>query len=696
MYGVPAPEGCHPVKHRFIHVKVETLPAGHDRTDSPTRQWRRGGNPTDEACSMTIPASPVSAYARRLLTALAVFLCAAMGVSAWADPPGRVGSLGELDGQVWFYSPDAGEWVSAVRNQPLTTGDRLSTDTAARAELRIGSSTVRLDGGTEVEVLKIDDEHIALQLHGGSIAARLRDDESAREFELTTVEGRFLVHRAGRYRFDRADDSSHVTVREGEALYEGPGSALTVAAGQRAEFWLEADHTAQYSITDPVNDAFAAWSGERDLQDDRSASTRYVSPEMTGVQDLDRYGRWEQASDYGAVWVPSQVPPGWAPYSAGHWAWVGPWGWTWVDDAPWGFAPFHYGRWAMWQNRWCWVPGIYARRPVYAPALVGWVGGAGLSIGVSSGGHAGRPVGWFPLAPHEVYVPTYRVSPHYVRRVNGPHVRHIDNVDTIVDNPQLAVSRIDFRNRRFPHATTVVPQAALANRRPIGPVAAQYRNDDAVQRLQHGQKNMLPAAPVGAPRPGDVRRYIHGKPPARPEVSNRLSTSTVAPSRPQRPEQPLRPERPERPAPGAAPRSPMATTVPSRVAPVAPVARPPTPAPVGRATPDAPPGFAPARAAPPSRMHSRDTPSRRDSEVPAPSQRPPQQAQRMAPQTPARVQPQPPRMPQVRPPSPSPPPRAAPDPRPGGEARGFAPAENRRGHRESHGRSEHHRQPRAR
>ena len=30
------------------------------------------------------------------------------------------------------------------------------------------------------------------------------------------------------------------------------------------------------------------------------------------------------------------------------WVWLRPWGWTWVDDAPWGFAPFHYGRWLWW------------------------------------------------------------------------------------------------------------------------------------------------------------------------------------------------------------------------------------------------------------------------------------------------------------------------------------------------------------
>jgi hypothetical protein len=51
------------------------------------------------------------------------------------------------------------------------------------------------------------------------------------------------------------------------------------------------------------------------------------------------------------------------------WRWVMPWGWSWVDDAAWGFAPSHYGRWASipetdsldpsapGPERWGWVPG---------------------------------------------------------------------------------------------------------------------------------------------------------------------------------------------------------------------------------------------------------------------------------------------------------------------------------------------------
>jgi hypothetical protein len=449
---------------------------------------------------MTTFARTVSATAQRIALSLVIplagLLCAAAAHAVEADdPPGRVGRLSEMNGQVWLYTPDAGEWISAVRNRPLTTGDRLSTDADARAELRVGSTTVRLDAGTELEILRIDDDQVSLQLHNGSVAVRLRHAEAAREFDLRTAEGRFVTHRAGRYRFDRADEASHVTVWSGEALYEGPGSALTVNAGQRAEFWLERD-AAQYSITEPVRDAFASWSGERDRADERSASTRYVSPEMTGAEDLDRHGRWEQVPEVGTVWVPRTVPSGWVPYSAGHWAWVSPWGWTWVDDAPWGFAPFHYGRWVMVHHRWCWSPGSYVRRPVYAPALVGWV-----DTGRLRHRHHGPHVGWFPLAPREVYVPSYRVSPRYVQRVNVTHVTNITNVTTIVRNPNQVVRETDYRNYRHANAVTVVPQTVMVNRQPVAPVAAQWRNDPSARHWagQPGRHVAVATAPVAAP-----------------------------------------------------------------------------------------------------------------------------------------------------------------------------------------------------
>ncbi len=436
---------------------------------------------------------------------LSAVLAGAVGLAAAqttrdieVDPPGRVGRISDVIGQVQLFHPNAGEWANADRNRPVTGGDRLATEANARAELRIGSTTVRLDGATELEVLRIDDSRIELQLHAGTASVRLRSREAVDEFELRTGEGRFRAQRTGRYRIDRIDEASHLTVNSGTMVYEGSGSALTVYSGQRAEFWLDGGNAAQYALTEPKRDSFAAWNTERDRNDDRSASTRYVSPEMTGVEDLDRYGRWEANDEYGPLWIPRTVAVGWAPYSSGHWAWVHPWGWTWVDDAPWGFAPFHYGRWVWHRSNWCWAPGRRVLRPVYAPALVAWVGGPRVSVSVNLGGPT---VGWFPLAPREVYVPTYRVSPRYVREVNITHVTSINNVTQIINNGQSVVEQRDFSNRKFPHAVTVVPASVMTQRQPVAPAAAHWRkrhdSGNTIREVTRGAA--LAVAPVQAP-----------------------------------------------------------------------------------------------------------------------------------------------------------------------------------------------------
>ena len=440
------------------------------------------------------------------------------------DPPDRAGRLAEVDGQVWIYATDSGEWIAATRNRPITTGDRLSTENDGRAELRVGSTVLRIAANTELEVVQLDDDHVSLQLHSGSMTARLRTRDAANQFDLATEEGRFRADRTGNYRFDRIDDTSSATALSGQVVYEGDGTALTVQQGQRAEFWKERG-VAQYSLTDPKRDGFSDWVASRDSRDERSVSTRYVSAEMTGVEDLDRYGRWEPNSDYGPVWIPREVAPGWAPYRMGHWAWVSPWGWSWVDDAPWGFAPFHYGRWVWFRNNWCWTPGRYVARPVYAPALVAWVGGPNLSISISAG--RAPTVGWFPLAPREVYVPGYHVSPHYVRNVNVTQVTNITNVNitTIINSPNRVMAETHYVNRGLPHAVTVVPTSVVERRQPVAP-AITVVNDRVLRDMVRERPRA--DAPVAAPprwAPGtrridDPRISRPGSPPNRGDAPN--------------------------------------------------------------------------------------------------------------------------------------------------------------------------------
>jgi hypothetical protein len=434
--------------------------------------------------------------ATSVLGCIALFSAGAHAQQPQGDPPGRVARLSEINGQVWLYNPDGNEWVAASRNRPLTSGDRVATDPGARAELQVGSSTLRIDGSTELEVVQLDDDHVALQLHDGSAIAHVRDFAGAGQLTLSTSEGRFIALSTGTYRFDRNNGRSDVTVYAGQARYDGQNSALPVSAGQRAEFWIDSGGVAQYSLLAPVNDAFSGWSGDRDRRVAGSIGQRYVSPEMTGAAELDAYGRWEPNADYGSVWIPTAVAADWAPYSHGHWAWVRPWGWTWVDDAPWGFAPFHYGRWVYLRNNWCWTPGTRVARPVYAPALVAWVGSPRGNVSITIGG--GPAVGWLPLAPREVYVPSYRVSPRYVQNVNITNVTNVTVINNVYNNPQ---GPREFENRRAPRGVTVVPANVMAERRPVAPAAAEFRQSPAAREFVNapGRQTALLSPQVAAP-----------------------------------------------------------------------------------------------------------------------------------------------------------------------------------------------------
>ena len=93
-------------------------------------------------------------------------------------------------------------------------------------------------------------------------------------------------------------------------------------------------------------------------------------------------------------------------------SWQAPWGWTWVDDAPWGFAPYHYGRWAQVDDSWAWVPG-----PVAVERAARLCAGAGglrrrrrrrrrrLGRDLAIGGAVAAGVAWFPLGPGEPWHP---------------------------------------------------------------------------------------------------------------------------------------------------------------------------------------------------------------------------------------------------------------------------------------------------
>jgi hypothetical protein len=480
------------------------------------------------------------AHGLRWVIFFAVLFGVSLGLAARAaadddDPPGRVARLSLAKGNVSFNPAGTDDWVAAVVNRPLTTGDKLWTDQDSRAELHVGSAAFRISATTGFSFLNLSDNMIQVQLTEGTLNLRVRrlgDDEA---IEIDTPNLAFSVLRPGHYRVNvnEAGDTTIVNVRDGEGEVTGGGSAYTIHAGEQG--FLSGTDTLNADV-EPLadEDDFDQWCNERDLREDHAASRRYVSDDVIGYEDLDDYGGWRSVPDYGTIWFPHVTVVDWAPYRYGHWAWVSPWGWTWVDDAPWGFAPFHYGRWISVRGAWGWVPcpppvvAVVYLRPVYAPALVAWVGGPNFGVGIG----VGVNVGWFPLGPREVFVPSYHVSRAYVNNVNISNTTVNQTVinnyyNTTIVNRNVTATNVRYVNQGVPGGVTATTGQNFASARPIG------------SNMVHVDRQTITSAPVaaGAPSVAPPKQAVLGSgatskfhPPA--AVLNRPVVAKVAPPPP--------------------------------------------------------------------------------------------------------------------------------------------------------------------
>ena len=441
------------------------------------------------------------------------------------DPPSRVARLAYLSGEVSFAPAGENDWVTAHRNRPLATGDKLFTNNG-RAELGIGTSSILLDAQSNMDFLTLNDQMTQVELTQGALNLNVRKLRGGEVYEVDTPTIAFVADQIGDYRIDVDPNGQTTTVSvrrgSGDAVGEG-GARVRVDEGQRVVF--NDPQLSNYQTVDlRGNDNFDSYCRERVVRYERAPARRYVSEEVVGYEDLDEYGSWDEAPEYGHVWYPSGVAADWAPYHDGSWAWQDPYGWTWVDNSPWGFAPFHYGRWAYVGSRWGWIPGPVDVRPVYAPALVAFVGGDGFGVSVSVGG--GGPIGWFPLGPRDVYFPSYSVGRDYFRSVN------ISNTvvnNTVINNyygqyssGNVNYASMNFANRSAPRAITAVPATAFASGRPVAASAI------AVNRAQLANARIMSRATV-APTAASL---VAGRARATPPPATAMNRQVVAANRP--------------------------------------------------------------------------------------------------------------------------------------------------------------------
>src|SRR5580693_2315587 len=407
------------------------------------------------------------------------------------DPPTRVARLNYVQGAVSFQPGGEQDWLEADINRPLTTGDNLWADKDSRGEVHIGATSIRLSSDTGISFLNLDDRTVQLQLAQGTIEVHLRRLEPGNAFEIDTPNLAFTLAASGEYRIQADPDgnSTAIIVREGAGQVTGAGESYDLTAGQQYTF-NGTDQLTFDAQAAPEFDNFEDWCQAQDQRENSSASARYVSRDVDGYYDLDGNGDWQTDPDYGAVWVPAGVAVGWAPY--------------------------HYGRWAQVRGgSWGWVPGPMVVRPVYAPALVGFVGGAGFGVGVGFGsGFSG--VAWFPLGPRDVYIPSYRTSPRYVQNINVTNTRviNVTQVTTAYNNylvnRNVGASRVDYTYAHNAVAVTAVSRETFVGAKPVATgfvrvTPEQLQNAHVIQQT--------PLAPTRSSYVAAAAKPARGTPP---------------------------------------------------------------------------------------------------------------------------------------------------------------------------------------
>ena len=437
--------------------------------------------------------------AARSATLAIVLACALAGTAPPArgaddDMPARVGRIADFGGAVHVAPEDrANEWAEVGLNYPVVSGDNLWVSGDGRAEVDVGGGRLRLAGDTNVHLSRIDDRELSLFVAQGRVIVRLDVLDPGEVARVDTPNTQVTLLRPGLYRIEVSNDRQETTlvVREGEATAAVTNGLQQVLPGQTAT--LFGDQDVQADVRNGTGlDGFDTWSADRDRYYRANRSAAYVSPQMVGAADLEQYGAWQTYPEYGAVWFPSTVDAGWAPYRHGRWVSLSGWGLTWVDDAPWGYAPFHYGRWAFIGGRWGWCPGRFVARPVWAPALVAWYGGGGGAVG----GY-GPVYGWVPLGWRDPYIPAWRnCSNRCWNNYNRPYAVNV------AERPRQRPTH--YVNYQVPGAVTAMSGAAFVSGKPV-----------AVNRvnLPGGQLSGLPPlsnAPQVKPLPITTNRVRPG------------------------------------------------------------------------------------------------------------------------------------------------------------------------------------------
>src|ERR1700741_3269701 len=320
------------------------------------------------------------------------------------DVKARVVRISLIDGEVNLKRNGNEDFEPARLNYPLVEGDTVVTDRESRLEIQIDARNfVRLAANSTLRIVTLRDEGIALSVVEGTATVRLAKFDHTREyFEIDAPRTTMAAEKEGSYRIDVPRTGRvRLTVRDGgSARIYSDTSGFALRDGRSAELIVDGENMGDWGFLAAASrDAIDDWVRDRELYlaQRLKYDVKYYDEYVWGAEDLDAYGDWNYADDFGWIWRPHATTIGtfndWAPYRYGHWAWCPPYGWTWVGYEPWGWAPYHYGRWVFYNNYWAWCPRsvFYKKRSWWRPALVAFV------VDVSFGDN----ICWYPLSYYQ-------------------------------------------------------------------------------------------------------------------------------------------------------------------------------------------------------------------------------------------------------------------------------------------------------
>ena len=352
---------------------------------------------------------------------LALLLLAANGVFAYPiddeTPPvtSRVARISLIRGDVQVRRGGSAEWERATLNLPLVEGDEITTGDESRVEIQFNVHThARLDGRSYLHLAMLRDEGIVLSVSEGRMIVRASEFDKERSYvEIDAPRTTVAIQRSGMYRVDTgrrdAGDIRVAATEGGEARIYTDASGFTLRTGRSARIFIDGGNAGEWDVAEASRfvDEFESWSLDRDAAIARRIREahydRYYDRDIYGADELSEHGEWIYTRRYGYVWKPyssaTRIYADWSPYRYGHWRWVPPFGWTWVNDEPWGWATYHHGRWVWLDGHWAWTPyGRYrTSRSWWSPALV--------VVTVIN-----RNICWYPLPYHYAY---YNYNHHY-------------------------------------------------------------------------------------------------------------------------------------------------------------------------------------------------------------------------------------------------------------------------------------------